>query len=1584
MAEEFTAKFRVDISDLKKNIAEANKEIKLADATFKAASAGMDDWASNADGLSAKLSSLDKILNSQKNVLSSYRQQLERQEKAYEENGSRAEQLKAKLQELADNGVKKTDDEYKKYESALKSVLKEQENNAKSIDQLKLSILNQEAAVGKTEKEIRKYDTQLSTLDSTSGKTEEALDELGDAAKKSGDDAKKGGDGYTIFKGVVADLAASAIKSAVSGLKRLGEGFINLTKDAIAGYGEMEQLKGGVEKLFGDDMTSVVQNANNAFKTAGLNANEYMETVTSFSASLISSLGGDTAKAAQYADTAISDMADNANTFGSDIGAIQTAYQGFAKQNYTMLDNLKLGYGGTKTEMERLITDAEGLSDTFTAQRDESGNLAMSYADIVDAIHIVQENMNITGTTAREASKTIEGSIASTKSAWQNLVNGLGDPSADIKQLAKNVVESAGNVITNVMPIIDNIVKAIPEALDSIIKEIEKANLIDTVLDAAEGIFSSLLKQLPRILKTFMSKVISLLPRVIKTISSILPELVSTVTTLVTELAGHINEFIQPILNALPEITKAIISAIPNLIQALAKEIPTVIDSILEVIPELILALAEELPSIVTSIVNELPTMLNQIVSSITEHLPEIIAVIPTLITSLVNALIEGLPQMIQGAIDLFMGIIKAIPTIVVEIAKAMPEIIGAIAKGLLVGVTEIFEAAVSLFGGVTDASEDVRRSLDAQAEAAKQHAAALEEIKPKIADYNKILSETGNTLGDLNRQQSEAENGITEVLRTALEEQRGLRDEDLISIQTYMDELNRINEEKMQIYRSQQLAELTKLQLESGAIDQETAQQHLANAQATLDAANKATEDAYTSRLTTIEQKYAAMNAVGSAAYQEELQNAKSAHDADIAENQTYYDSVLGILGEKSKDWVNIDSEKWGQLTEQMKAFSVNSDSELQNMLNSMGSWTGGFDSAKDVYLRSLETMDKQGAQGFLRMAANIKKSGGEIDTETQSIANSILGAFDNLPDNMDEAGKNTLLGIIAGMEDEISGLENTSEMTANEIVDTIKDYLGIASPSKVMAEIGEHAGEGLIQGIENKQAEAGRVVQQIGRTMLVALSDLRSQFFSAGIYMAQGVASGFDSQGGYVRSTIINMINRAIQGLRVELKIASPSKVMAEIGRYMALGVVKGVDSQKDNLKKSAAEMSQLYVDAARKRFDNYTALNNMVLTQQVAFWKEIVKRTKKGSDAYYTAAIQLKRLQDDLKTDITSISKTFASDVGKVETELANNIKSINKTLNENIKSLRDTYSKTVRDRANAITGSLQLFNAAKVDEGLSSKELLNNLKTQVSALKEWDSTLDSLKKRVKNAALLEELQSQGVGSLETLKSINKMSDKELAQYEKLYKQKGAIAKERATTESEKLLASTNAQIKKLQAAADKEIAAQQASANKQIAALRATYIKELAKLGVDGKKQSTDIGKNIASGIKSGFSSAMAEVTKSVRNDLNALLKAIKKQLKIASPSKVYAGIGEYMAEGLGVGFLSEMRKVNRDIQQALPTTAADALLAQLNGGMTAAAAGARTSNITFTQNNYSPKPLTRLEIYRNTQNILQLAGAQGNV
>jgi hypothetical protein len=307
---------------------------------------------------------------------------------------------------------------------------------------------------------------------------------------------------------------ASGVKTGLSTVAKVGgaavaaaaTGVAALTKMGVEGYAQYEQLTGGVETLFKDSQGTVMQYAENAYKTAGMSANQYMETVTSFSASLIQSLDGDTAKAAEVGNMAITDMSDNANKMGTSMEMIQNAYNGFAKSNFTMLDNLKLGYGGTKEEMQRLIDDANKVKVANGEMADLSIN---SFADVTEAIHIIQTEMGITGTTAREAATTIEGSISMMKGAWQNLVVGMADSNADMEVLISNFVESTATAAKNLLPRIEQTLIGIG----------------DLITELAPVISKALPKLVKAVLPSLLSAGVSLVTAIVKGCVSALPAL---------------------------------------------------------------------------------------------------------------------------------------------------------------------------------------------------------------------------------------------------------------------------------------------------------------------------------------------------------------------------------------------------------------------------------------------------------------------------------------------------------------------------------------------------------------------------------------------------------------------------------------------------------------------------------------------------------------------------------------------------------------------------------------------------------------------------------------------------------------------------------------------------------------------------------------------------------------------------------------------------------------------------------------------------------------------------------------------------
>ena len=357
----------------------------------------------------------------------------------------------------------------------------------------------------------------------------------------------------------------TAAKVGAAAVAAAGTAIVAVGKQAIEQYAEYEQLVGGVETLFKQSADVVQQYAANAYKTAGLSANEYMNTVTSFSASLLQSLDGDTNAAAEKANLAITDMADNANKMGTSMEMIQNAYQGFAKQNYTMLDNLKLGYGGTKEEMERLLYDAQKLSGV---EYDIS-----SYADIVDAIHVVQTEMGITGTTAKEAATTIQGSLASMKGAWENLLTGVADDNANFKTLTEQFVDSLVTVGENIIPRINIVI----QGLTQLITETSQ-----TIIPLAVQI---LLENLPSIVAAGMDLIIALVSGILDNIDMLIDCVLEMVDVIVDKLIDNLPKLIDGGIRLIAALANGLIRAIPNLVSKIPQIISSIVNGLISGIP---------------------------------------------------------------------------------------------------------------------------------------------------------------------------------------------------------------------------------------------------------------------------------------------------------------------------------------------------------------------------------------------------------------------------------------------------------------------------------------------------------------------------------------------------------------------------------------------------------------------------------------------------------------------------------------------------------------------------------------------------------------------------------------------------------------------------------------------------------------------------------------------------------------------------------------------------------------------------------------------------------------------------------------
>lgn len=570
------------------------------------------------------------------------------------------------------------------------------------------------------------------------------------------------------------DKASSTAKTFLKGIGisigAVSTGIAVLTKKAVDSYADYQQNLGGVQKLYGNmgqsleeyansvgkstdevkgqweklesAQSTVLKNAQNAYKTAGMSANQYMETATQFSASLISSLGGDTQKSAEMTDVAMRAISDNWNTFGGDLESITNAYKGFSKQNFTMLDNLKLGYGGTKEEMQRLIDHANKLGEAYGVTSKLSID---SFADIVTAIQAVQQEQNIAGTTAREASTTVSGSINMAKMAWENLVTGFGDGTANLDALIGNLVDSiigytdeagehVNGVVDNLMPVIQSALTGIATAIQGLIPIISEqlptmiSTLLPIVLESATNLVTGLISSLPAILQVLINS----LPVIISTlitgvdwsgVFNSLSETLQSVITVFQNLGKQVFDWFTG--DGLSQLIQCGTQWIVGLSQGLVEGIPNLLEQALP----MILQFAESLRANFGLIVDAGIQVLQNLVQGIANGLPTMIQYLPTIISEFCGLINDNLPKILEAGFNMLVtlaqGIVNAIPTLLTHIPEIFSAIIDVwtalnwidmgknVIKWITDGIKSLFNNIPNLLKNIGDTAKGWFKNID-------------------------------------------------------------------------------------------------------------------------------------------------------------------------------------------------------------------------------------------------------------------------------------------------------------------------------------------------------------------------------------------------------------------------------------------------------------------------------------------------------------------------------------------------------------------------------------------------------------------------------------------------------------------------------------------------------------------------------------------------------------------------------------------------------------------------------------------------------------------------------------------------------
>lgn len=671
------------LKNINSNLKAVSSELKLVSTEFTNNGNKIGDLRSKNDALNKKLQEEQNIVKTCSDAIKDFTEQQSKNKNQIDKLRNSLEIEKTTLDKMK-NSTTATSEEISKQEKIVADLSKElsksetaYDSNSRKINDYKVKLNEAKTQCSDLSKEIQGNNNILSKTKDNFKDNAKSVKDFATEEEKAGNNTLTLGDlikGNLISEGIIA-----GIKGLAGAMKTVGSALLDVGKSALDSYANYEQLVGGVETLF-KDSSSVVENyANNAYKTAGLSANDYMETVTSFSASLLQSLNNDTAKSAEVADMAITDMSDNANKMGTDMSMIQSAYQGFAKQNYTMLDNLKLGYGGTKSEMERLLKDAQKISGV----KYDISNLS----DVYNAIHVIQGELGVTGTTAKEASTTIQGSISSMKSSWQNFLTGLAS-GQDISGLIDNLVQSAVTVMDNVLPVVytitETIVAEVPNLINKLIAEMPK--FVELISNTIETMIVGLQENLPKI----MGSVSQIIQTIIKVITDNLPSILQMGVTILVELANGIAQ-------SLPTLIPQMVDAVVTMVDTLLDNIDLIIDAGIQ----LLIGLADGLIEALPKLIDRIPEIIDKLVQAIANNLPKIIEAGIELTVKLAFGIVKAIPQLVSKIPQIISSLVSGIASYYSKMLNTGKELLGKIKDGITNGISGMSDIGKNLVKGL-------------------------------------------------------------------------------------------------------------------------------------------------------------------------------------------------------------------------------------------------------------------------------------------------------------------------------------------------------------------------------------------------------------------------------------------------------------------------------------------------------------------------------------------------------------------------------------------------------------------------------------------------------------------------------------------------------------------------------------------------------------------------------------------------------------------------------------------------------------------------------------------------------------------
>lgn len=1414
------SEYKKALSSIRQSLQETGSALTLLNSKYSSNDKSM---ATN----KAKVSELNNILDKQtgaynklKSSMDSMQSKYNAQAQAHDKLQKEYDEEKAKLSQL-ESSVGKSSQAYLDQKAKVSDLANQLSKSSTAMDTNANAISRMQVQLNKAGTEVNKTKNQIADLESAENKAGNEADDLATKSGRAGRNVDDLGKKSNSSSGALGTLG-SALKKvgtiAIAGVGTLSAGVFAIGKSAIQSYAQYEQLVGGVDTLFKNSSKTVQKYANEAYKTAGLSANEYMETVTSFSASLLQGLGGDTAKASKIANMAIIDMSDNANKMGTSMEMIQNAYQGFAKQNYTMLDNLKLGYGGTKSEMARLVKESGILGDAGKDLTAKNLDQKVSYDQIIQAIHKVQSEMGITGTTSKEASSTIEGSVNAMKSAWNNLLTGMASDNQNMDKLVDNFVESVETVVDNITPVI---VRTVPAIMDGFSKIFTKVK--PKLIELFEKIKPALIETVKGTLKAMGSIIKSIVPK---------------------EIQAPLN-LIADGFKWLIDNKEIVISAVTGMVTAFA----------------------------VVKILN-----------------------FASSIMKVVNIMTTA-PSMIEG-------VTSALKTLNIT-ASANPYILLA---GAVMGL-------VTALGYLMYATDENRKSYEAEREEAEK---TLQSVQDQTKAYNDLTNErdkmisAGNseisytqrlwteldTLIDKNGKVKSGYEDRVKFIAGELKDKLGIEIDTTKNLRSQYDKLGKSIDDVVAKKKAKIKMEASEKSYEEAIKNQDKAYTDLANYEKQLETAKTKLED--------LKSQYETVKYSGDVRFTQDvaLEVSRAQEVYDIRKKS--YDDQLALV-----DRYNYDISQYNANEVAMAKGKYDQIKVIDYDTAKSYSDTGNYKKAE------LESQLKN-EQAHLESLKRLKKDG------HSNISDEEIKAQQKIVNNL-KSSLNTYNNTVKTETNKTSGIWGQS---------LSKDIATITGKNITFKKTADGNIQAYVDGVKTGQPQAEGSMKTLVNKAIQKVKDGKSDSTSAGKEIVNGIKGGVSdskAQGG-VFSAITSFASKIISKFKSAFKIKSPSKVTAEIGKFLVQGLNNGVKTEGEksktlvtNFAKSYLNMlkgnPESYTEAGKTLIDNFTnGISNAIKTTQDKVSNDVDKYFKNLLEDNEKAQ---KKIQD--KIDKTS-SKSKKNSLKKQLQELKDQNKEINNLYNKFGKDVIKKFSSTLESATEGVTKEL----TSKVEK------LTSDMQKEIDAV---NNSIENMRSKLAGYGDLYTIYRDEKSGLESvaLSDINKQTETLNKYFSDLTKLKGKVSEDlmaqitnmdvnEAIRFSEHLLSMDSADLQAYNDAYSKKLAvADQISKTfyaDKLNEIKTNYTDKITAEFNKAKTEITKIGQQTMAGFIKGMESN--NYTGAVKKMADKIIKQMKKSLGIKSPSKVFMEIGDYSAQGYGVGFTNEMKSVAYDMRNAIPT------------------------------------------------------------